>query len=82
MAGHGFTLEEIAVVIEVPADEFISEYRNKLSDVYKRHTKGHLEAQLILRKRIFKDAGFGSSPAQTLAKKIMDEAEYKLKQYE
>lgn len=82
MGGTGFPPGEIAEVIEVAADEFIGEWKNKDSLVYKRYRKGQLQAQLQLRQRIFKDAGFGSSPAQTLASKIMEACDYKLKEYE
>lgn len=77
MAGTGFTPEQIAEVLEVPADQFMALYRNQGSEVYKRYRKGFLEAEFKLRVRIFKDAGNGSSPAQTLAKKILDECAYK-----
>lgn len=82
MAGTGFSLEEIAEVIEVDTSDFILAYKNRESVVYKTHRKGYLLSQLDLRTRIFKDAGHGSSPAQTLAKKIMDDADFKMKQYE
>ncbi len=82
MAGTGFSLDEIAEVLEVDPTEFATEYRNTGSAVRKHYRKGYLQAQLELRKRIFKDAGHGSSPAQTLAKGIMDAADFKLKSYE
>ena len=81
MGATGFNPEEIAEVLELPAEEFLSVFSHKHSDAYKRYRKGFLFAQLALRQRIFKDAGFGSSPAQTLGKKIMDDCEYKLNSY-
>jgi hypothetical protein len=59
----------------------LKEYKSK-GEVHRRYRKGKLQAELLLRTRIFKDAGNGSSPAQTLAKKIMDDADYNLKQHE
>lgn len=81
MGGTGFTPEQIAEVIEVDECDFINEFKNKRSDLYRRYRKGFLQAELILRQRIFKDAGYGSSPAQTLAKKIMDECSFKIESY-
>lgn len=77
MAATGFTPEQIAEVIEFPEDMFLILYKNQAGSVYKRYRKGFLEAEYKLRVRIFKDAGNGSSPAQTLAKKILDECAYK-----
>lgn len=82
MASTGFPLEEIAEVIEVDPVIFLNQYKIKTSEVRRRYRKGFLQSMLMLRQRIFKDAGYGSSPAQTLAKKIMDDCEYKLKDYD
>lgn len=78
MAGTGFSIPEIAEVLEVDTAEIQTAFLDKGSVVYKRYRKGYLESEFKLRQRIFKDAGFGSSPAQTLAKKIMDEAAFKI----
>jgi len=87
MAAHGFSIDEIADVVCYDAsfcdasnqstrclfiDEFIT--GGRVATFYR---KGFLQQQLELRKRIFKDAKNGSSPAQMLAKKILDDAEYK-----
>jgi hypothetical protein len=77
MGATGFSPDEIAEVLMVNADSFLHVFNDKNSEEYKRFRKGFLEQSLILRQRIFKDAGHGSSPAQTLAKKILDDAEYK-----
>jgi hypothetical protein len=78
MAANGFSPEEIAEVTESDKEKFIKSFRDPESILYKRYRKGFLQASLKLRQRIFLDAGHGSSPAQTLAKKILDDAEYKL----
>lgn len=82
MAGTGFLPREIAEVLEVNNSDFMTEYLDNSSVVYMRYRKGKLLSEVKLRQRIFKDAGFGSSPAQTLAKKIMDDCDYQLKSYE
>lgn len=82
MAGTGFPIDDIAIVLEADPAELATAYKDKASSVYRIYRKGQLKAELELRIRIFKDAGFGSSPAQTLAKKILDECNYKMSQYE
>ena len=79
MGGTGFPPSEIAEVLQVDTGLFSDVFQQADSEIFKRYRKGYLLAQLKLRQRIFKDAGHGSSPAQTLAKKIMDDCEYKLK---
>lgn len=79
MAAHGFSLKEIAEVI-TPDDQYgfcLNTY-DKNGPVYLAYRKGHLKSQLELRQRIFIDAKHGSSPAQMLAKKILDDAEFKM----
>ncbi len=77
MGGTGFEISEIAEVLEIDNDAFQLAFMDKHSNVYLRFRKGFLQASVKLRQRIFLDAGHGSSPAQTLAKKILDECEFK-----
>lgn len=79
MGGTGFNPEQIAEVLEVDETIFLEEFASKNSIIYKRYRKGFLESELKLRMRILKDAGHGSSPAQAMAKKIMDECLHKMK---
>lgn len=81
LAGHGFTTGEIAEVICADRRDrisILSAFSNKKSAAYLRYRKGFLQSQLKLRQRIFLDAQHGSSPAQTLAAKILSEAEYQM----
>lgn len=81
MAANGFTISEIAeVVVPDDQDAFAIDANIKEGIIFKSYRKGILKSQLELRQRIFKDAKHGSSPAQALAKKILDDAEYKLNQ--
>lgn len=82
MGGTGFTPEEIAEVLLMDEELFLQYFADKDGVVYKRYRKGMLLAALTLRQRIFKDAGHGSSPAQTLAKNILDAAIYHNKKHE
>lgn len=79
MGATGFSPAEIAEVLELDKELFIEEF-NKKTTLYKTYRKGFLKAQLELRERIMKDAKHGSSPAQTLMKKIFDDADHLLKQ--
>jgi len=78
MGAHGFTVSEAAEALMILEDDFLKEFEDKTSDVYRYYRKGYLLQSLLLRKRIFKDASNGSSPAQALAKKILDESAYKM----
>lgn len=77
MGSNGFTVLEASEALMIPEKDFLKEFANKESMIYRHYRKGFLLQSLILRKRIFKDANNGSSPAQALAKKILDESEYK-----
>ncbi len=77
LAGHGFTCDEICEVMQFEFNVFRLAFKNPFSIVNGVYRKGFLKSQLALRQRIFKDAMHGSSPAQTLAKKIMDDCEFK-----
>jgi hypothetical protein len=83
MAAHGFTPDEISEVVQRSTEcaENITAIVLKHdvdTEAFKRYRKGFLKSQLELRQRIFLDAKHGSSPAQALAKKILDDAEFKL----
>jgi hypothetical protein len=80
MGATGFVPGEIAEVLEISKDDFIRTFQDPAGEIYRRYRKGYLKAQLELRQRIMKDAKHGSSPAQTLMKKIFDDADHLLKQ--
>jgi len=67
LAAAGFTPDEISEVLETPLG-FMDNAILK-----KAYRRGFLTRQLELRERIFKDAKNGSSPAQMMAKKILDD---------
>lgn len=79
MGAAGFTPAEIAEVLEADHLHFIAAFKAG-TEIFKRYRKGYLQAQLELRQRIMTDAKHGSSPAQTLMKKIFDDADHYLKQ--
>ena len=76
MGGTGFSKWEILEVLG--ADSIIGDNWDKPGGPFMNaYRKGFLLAELKLRERIFTDAGHGSSPAQALAKKILDDAKFK-----
>lgn len=79
MGYTGFAPAEIAEVLEINKNVLESHFLDQESAIYKRYRKGYLQGQMKLRQRIMKDAGNGSSPAQTLMKKIYDECDHQLK---
>jgi hypothetical protein len=74
MAGAAFSLEDIADVLEVDVDCLYPLMDEKADPFRIAFRKGFLTRQLEVRERIFKDAKNGSSPAQTLANKMLDDA--------
>jgi hypothetical protein len=81
MAGHGFSYSDIGLVIgtdQQNSNEVIDALNNQTHEANRSFMKGFLKSQLELRQRIFIDAKNGSSPAQALAKKILDDAEFKM----
>jgi hypothetical protein len=73
MAGAAFTLEDIADVLELDIDLLYLAMDNREDPFRKAFRKGLLQRQLELRERIFKDAKHGSSPAQTIASKLLND---------
>ncbi len=72
MAEAAFDWQEMADVLEIEQREFFMAMKEDGHPVQKRIRKGMLKRQLELRERIFKDARNGSSPAQTLAVKLIE----------
>lgn len=77
MAAAAFTIPEVAEVLLVPEDELMMHYHNPDSAVRKAYRTGYLRRQLELRERIFLDAKNGSSPAQAMAYKLLEDVTIK-----
>lgn len=88
LAGLRFSPEIIAVIMEIDVAIFLKEYGyseeeirkilnkyNAQSELFKTVEKGRLQAEAELRKSIFDMAKAGSSPAQTIAREIIKEAQ-------
>lgn len=74
-AKSGFTLEQTALVLQVPYDEFVLEYSNKDSSVRKSYDLGYLQSRLELNIKISAMAQNGSAAAQEAMRKIQAEQE-------
>lgn len=79
LAAAAFTEKEISIALEIKIALIKLWMNDEDSDFFKAVMKGKLETQLKLRERIIKDAGNGSSPAQTLAIKIIEDSALKSK---
>ena len=72
MAAAAFTAKEIEEILEIVHLSVIIEDNNTIA--HKAFRKGYLTRQLELRERIFQDAKNGSSPAQTIANKLLEDS--------
>ena len=82
LAAAAFTDKEMSIALEIKQSKLKAWMQDEENPFFKAAMKGKLETQLQLRERIFKDAGNGSSPAQTLALKIIEESNLKGKMRE
>jgi hypothetical protein len=69
-----FTRHEIAVIMELDPDALSDLLTDKQSPAYKAFQRGRLKREAELRKGIFDLAQNGSSPAQTMAIKLIENA--------
>jgi hypothetical protein len=73
MAGLCFTPEQIAIVLQVDAEEFRAEYNNTNSQVYLHYQRGSLIHECEVRNSIYQLAKGGSSTAQQQYLALMKE---------
>jgi hypothetical protein len=69
-----FTKEEIAVILEVDPAELATILEAQDNLVFKAFQRGRLKREAEVRKGIFDLAQNGSSPAQTFAMKLIENA--------
>ncbi len=69
-----FTKEEIAVILEVDPAELVVLLQDHDSVTFKAFQRGRLKGEAEVRKGIFDLAQNGSSPAQTFAMKLIENA--------
>lgn len=79
LAAVWFTIEEIATILQVDKLDLSTHiFRTPASEASKAFNRGRLRSEAETRAAVFKAAADGSSPAQTLALKII--ADTKLKE--
>lgn len=78
LAGLFFTPREIAIMLELDDDAFVTECDIRGSKVYNSFHGGRLNRVITLREKIIKLAESGSSPAQTQLIEILKESQVKM----
>jgi hypothetical protein len=78
LASLFFTPREIAIMLEMPADEFVAACQDENSEEYKAFQSGRLQSEVDLRKSIIKLAKSGSSPAQTMSMDLLKQSKIKI----
>lgn len=73
-----FTPKEIAVILQVDAEEFLLEMEDESSQASIAFLRGRLMAKASIRKKLFLLAGQGSSQAQALVLKLEQESELQI----
>lgn len=66
------TPHECIIVLNIDKSEFMEDFKNPKSDIYKSYEKGRLKSIVEVRKSVLKLAIQGSSPAQKQMIDIMD----------
>ncbi|SFC71321.1 hypothetical protein SAMN05421780_108192 [Flexibacter flexilis DSM 6793] len=72
MAALFFSLEELAVIMQVERERFVSSYQMRTGVIYETVQRGRLRQEALVRKKNFELAQQGSSPAITAALKLID----------
>lgn len=75
LAALAFSVKKLAIILGVDEAELRHAISDETGDVFKRYQRGRLLSESEWRKSVFTLAKQGSSPAQTLAKKLSDECE-------
>lgn len=73
LAGLFMKPSDIAIILGIPEAEFRDALSDKKSMCFNRYQKGKLLSEAELRKSVITMAKQGSSPAQSLASKLIDE---------
>ena len=69
-----FSKEEIAVILEVDSVQLVDLLEDQDNPVFRAFQRGRLKREAEVRKGIFDLAQNGSSPAQTFAMKLIENA--------
>jgi hypothetical protein len=72
-AGLFLSPEEIAVLIDVEVQPFITAVKSKKGEIYLQYMKGKTESKRAIRENVIKMAKHGSPQAEDLAEKYITE---------
>lgn len=75
LASYFFTPDECAIVLGIDTDDLEMALMDDDHPAYAAYQRGKLKSKLELRKSILTLAKQGSSPAQTMALRLLDELE-------
>ena len=75
LASYFFSPDEIAIVVDVDVADLAEELADDESPIYRAYQKGKLKSTLELRKSIMTLAKQGSGPAQSLALRLLEDAQ-------
>ena len=78
LAGLFYTPKQIAVMVDVVVKEFAAAVQYEDSLVYKAYWKGRYEADLQFRIAVKRLSDLGSSPAQTMIEKMIEESKMQM----
>lgn len=68
-----FSWKEISFMLGLNVQEFSRRLDNENDEVYKAYQGGKMEMEMKVRKSIFTLANAGSSPAQAMAQKLIEQ---------
>lgn len=73
-----YTPKQIALMLQLDTKEFAILISIEDSDAYKAYWSGFYQSEMEFRKQVKRLSDLGSSPAQTLLAKIIEDAKLKL----
>lgn len=73
LAGLFYTPKQVAIIADIRIDEMKAALACEDSQLYRAYWKGYYEAEMQFRTEVKKNSNFGSSPAQTLLAKIIEQ---------
>lgn len=74
LAGLFYVPRQIAVIMDIPVADFMADIAIETTDIYRAYWKGFYEAEVKFREEVSRLAHLGSSPAQTLLAKMIEES--------
>ena len=71
----GFTFEEVSLLFNLDPSEVRRQFSSKSGDIYMAYIRGRLQAELLLRQKLFSSACNGSNPAQSQMLQLYQQAD-------